>query len=137
MRECVVISAGAPESGATLLDYVDGITAESAGATSLCLQLLRVSPAARAAAHMHEGHESAAYVLQGEVVTWFGERLESHVTARAGDFVFVPAGVPHLPVNYGDEEAVAVLARSDPRSDESLVRLPELDDLPHLASPPA
>ena len=39
--------------------------------------------------------------------------LREHLTYRAGDFVYIPAGVPHLPVNTSEHEAtVAVLART-------------------------
>ena len=134
--ECVVVRGGAVATGATGLDYGLGITAESAGARALCLRVLRIPPGTRSSAHLHEGHESAAYLLEGEVVTWFGERLEQHAVVRRGDYVLIPAGVPHVAANYGSEEALAVLARSDPNAEESLVPLPELDSLPHLAAPP-
>jgi len=136
-RECVVVRGGAVETGATGLDYGAGITAESAGARAICLRAMRVPAGSRSAAHLHEGHESAAYVLEGEVVTWFGERLERHAVAGPGDFLFIPPGVPHVAVNYGSVDAFAVLARSDPDTEESVVPLPELDGLPHLDAPPA
>jgi uncharacterized RmlC-like cupin family protein len=135
--ECVVVRAGESQAGATGLDYFVGISAETAGARRLCLQLVAIPPGARASAHLHVEHESALYVLEGEVVTWYGERLERHAVTSAGDFLFVPAGVPHLPVNYGTVAARAVLARSDPHAQESVVAIPELDGLPHLARPPA
>jgi len=45
----------------------------------------------------------------------------------AGDFFYIPAGVPHLPMNTGDEPCVAVVARTDPNEQESVVLLPHLD----------
>jgi uncharacterized RmlC-like cupin family protein len=133
---CVVIRSGVAVVGATGLDYFVGVSSESAGARRLCLQLVRIPAGARSTAHLHEEHETAVYVLEGEVVTWYGDRLEEHAVSRGGDFVFIPAGLPHLPVNYGDVEAVAVIARTDPHAQESVVALPELDSLPHLVSPP-
>ena len=50
----------------------------------------------------------------------------------AGDFVHIPAGVPHLPANTSDVDVEAVLARTDPNEQESVVTLPELDGLAHL-----
>jgi uncharacterized RmlC-like cupin family protein len=135
--ECVVVRVGDSKGGATGLDYLVGISAETAGARRLCLQLVGIPPGGRASAHLHREHESALYVLEGEVVMWYGERLERHAVTRAGDFLFVPAGVAHLPANYGSVAARAVLARSDPNAQESVVALPELDALPHLARPPA
>jgi uncharacterized RmlC-like cupin family protein len=128
-----VIRAGRGERGATGLDYFAGISARNAGSTQLCLQLVRLAPGARAQAHLHEGHESALYVLSGRVGMWYGERLEEYVETRAGDFVFIPAGVPHLPFNLSAAEpAEAVVARSDPNEQEGVVPLPALDALPHL-----
>lgn len=51
---------------------------------------------------------------------------------RAGEMVYIPAGVPHLPINASaDEPVVCVVARTDPNEQESVVVLPELDALPH------
>jgi uncharacterized RmlC-like cupin family protein len=48
----------------------------------------------------------------------------------AGEFIYIPAGVPHLPVNPSRTEPVtAVIARTDPNEQESVVLLPELDAL--------
>jgi uncharacterized RmlC-like cupin family protein len=135
--KCRVIRAADPEPGDTGLDYVPGIVRETVGSERVALQLVRIPPGVRSAAHSHGEHESAAYVLDGEVVTWFGEELLEHVTARKGDFVFIPAGVPHVAANYGDTEAVALLARSDASAQESVEPLPRLDALEHLAEPPS
>jgi uncharacterized RmlC-like cupin family protein len=135
-RDCVVVPSGRVEAGETGLDYFVGISAETAGSQRLCLQLVRVPPGGRAKAHLHEAHETALYVLEGKVVTWYGDGLERHMVTGAGDFGYIPAGVPHLPVNYGDIEAIAVIARTDPGAQESVVALPELDTLAHLLEPP-
>jgi uncharacterized RmlC-like cupin family protein len=45
--------------------------------------------------------------------------------AEAGDFVYIPAGVPHQPYNPFEEPARAVLARTDPNEQESVVLLDE------------
>ena len=56
-------------------------------------------------------------MLSGEVGMWYGERLENHMVNRAGDFVYIPANVPHLPYNLSKTEpATAVVARTDPTS---------------------
>ena len=92
------------------------------------MQLLTMPPGARAKAHKHEAHETAIYVLSGEAGMWYGERLEHHMVTPAGDFVYIPANVPHLPYNRSETEPVtAVVARTDPNEQESVVLLPELD----------
>ena len=68
-------------------------------------------------------------MISGEATTYYGERLENKVETRAGDFVYVGANVPHLPVNTGSGPAVAVVARTDPNEQESVELLPHLDAL--------
>ncbi len=47
---------------------------------------------------------------------------------RAGDFVYIAANVPHLPYNLsGSEPTTAVIARTDPNEQESVILLPELE----------
>ena len=65
---------------------------------------------------------------------WWGEGLTHHDVLWAGDFVYIPAGVPHLPGNpSATEQAVAVVARTDPNEQESVVLLPHLDDVPEMS----
>jgi uncharacterized RmlC-like cupin family protein len=67
-------------------------------------------------------------VLEGKVDTWFGEELDRCITAGPGDFIYIPAGMPHLPVNRSSTQPlIVVLARTDPNDQESVVLLPELD----------
>jgi uncharacterized RmlC-like cupin family protein len=130
---CVLVRPAAAAAGATGVTYAAGISAASAGARGLCLQLASLEPGTRSCAHQHDDHESAAYVLEGEMVLWFGAELEQKVVARRGDFLYIPAGVPHLVLNPSDDEpAVAVLARTDPDAQEDVTPMPALDGLPHL-----
>jgi uncharacterized RmlC-like cupin family protein len=132
---CVLVGAAAPAQGATGVTYAAGISATSAGAAGLCLQLASLPPGARSRAHQHDDHESAAYLIAGEMVLFFGERLEHRVVAHPGDFLYIPSAVPHLVLNpSATEPAVAVLARTDPNAQEEITALPHLDDLPHLRS---
>ena len=134
-KRCVLVRAGDPAEGRTGVSYAAGISKASAGARGLCLQLAGLPPGARARAHQHDRHESAAYVIEGEMVLWFGERLEHKLVARPGDFIYIPNGVPHLVANGSDSEpAVAVLARTDPDEQEDVSELSELDALPHLVT---
>jgi uncharacterized RmlC-like cupin family protein len=93
---------------------------------------LTMEPGQRARAHMHEHHETTIYLMSGRVELWYGPRLEHHEVVEAGDFVHIPAGVPHVPANTGDQRAESIIARTDPNEQESVVLLPELDELPHL-----
>ena len=53
----------------------------------------------------------------------------------AGSFVYIPANMPHLPYNQSPTETcVAVIARTDPNEQESVVLLPELETIHPLTS---
>jgi uncharacterized RmlC-like cupin family protein len=112
------------------LAYTNGICAESVGSQNLSLHLVVIPPGAVAKAHLHE-HETAIYVLEGEVEMSYGAHLENKMVNRAGDFIYIPAGVPHKPRNTSQTvTARAVIARTDPNDEESAIMRPDLDDLP-------
>ncbi len=126
---CRLFRAGETYAGKQGFTYRAGVSAETAGARGICMVLLTIPPGGRAKAHLHQDHETAIYLLSGESHTWHGERLENHLVMRAGDMLYIPAGVPHLPVNLSDEPAVAVIARTDPNEQESVVLRPDLEAL--------
>jgi len=127
---CAVVRAGETYDGKQGLSYFAGISAETVGSSGICMHLLSMPPGARAKAHLHEAHETAIYVLSGEARTRYGEGLREEVTVKAGEFFYIPAGVPHLPANESETEpCVAVIARTDPKEQESVVLLPELDEV--------
>jgi len=121
--------------------YFAGVSAESVGSTGLCLHRSVIPPGGRAKAHRYAGQESAIYLLDGEVEMFWGDELQHSAVMRRGDFVYVPSDVPHAPVNLSDTKAAtALVARTDPNEQESVVLLPHLDELPQLLSrhaPPA
>ena len=125
-----VTQAGKEFQGKQGLSYAPGISAESVGALGIHLQIVTIPPRGRAKAHKHEGHETAIYMLSGESGVWYGENLEHHCTPRPGDYLYIPANMPHLPYNLSTtENAVALIARTDPNEQESVVLLPELDSV--------
>lgn len=123
MQECKVIRGGAGFRGKQGLDYFAGVSAETAGAKALCMHLLVMPPGAEAKPHYHEAHETAIYMLEGTTSFRHGPRLEFLDTVEAGDFVYIPAGVPHQPFNPGSGIARALIARTDPNEQESVVLL--------------
>ena len=64
-----------------------------------------------------------------EVELWSGPRLDRREVARPGDYLFVPAGVPHVAVNRSATPAVFVGARNAAAAQESVELLPDLDAL--------
>jgi uncharacterized RmlC-like cupin family protein len=127
---CRVVRGAETFRGKQGLNYFAGISAESAGATGICMHMVTIPPDARANAHLHENHETAIYVLSGEAEMWFGEKLEKHLTVQAGDYLYIPAGVPHLPANPHESiPCIGILARTDPNEQESVVLRPDLDEV--------
>ena len=124
---CTVIRRGAngTRTGRQHQTVIEGISARSAGARGLCMHLVVIGPGEQTAAHLHLGHETAIYVLSGASETWYGPGLESRLVSEAGDFLYIPAGCPHLARNLSDTEPCRVLvARTDPEEQERVVLLP-------------
>ena len=85
---------------------------------------MTIPPGGRATPHLHRNHETAIYVLAGKAGMWFGEKLNEHLIVSAGEFLYIPANMPHLPYNLSDTvPCVAVLARTDPNEQESVTPL--------------
>jgi uncharacterized RmlC-like cupin family protein len=123
VKECVVIRGGKPFSGRQGLAYFEGVSAESAGSDGICMHLLEMPPGAEALPHLHEAHETALLVLSGGARMRYGDGLSEELEVSAGDFLYIPAGMPHQPYNAGDEPCRAVIARTDPNEQESVTLL--------------
>ena len=123
MSGCRLIRGGEAFRGRQGLDYFAGVSAESAGARALCMHLLEMPPGARGRPHYHEAHETAILVLEGSAEMRHGPGLEEVMRVEAGDFIYIPPGVPHQPYNPTDRLVRAVLARTDPSEQESVVLL--------------
>src|SRR5689334_22517962 len=126
-KGCKLIRSTATFDGKQGFTYLAGVSSSTAGADGICLHMLTIPPGGRGRAHKHEHHETAIYTISGEVHTWWGDQLEEHIVSHGGDFLYIPPGVPHLPVNFGPEPAVCLIARTDPNEQESVVLLPELE----------
>jgi uncharacterized RmlC-like cupin family protein len=99
-----------------------GISGTSAGSQHLSMNLVIIPPGGAAQPHVHRGYETAIYLLQGRAETRYGPGLRKSVIHEAGDFIFIPADVPHQPVNLSETEpAHALVARNDPNEQESVV----------------
>ncbi|MBO0905525.1 cupin domain-containing protein [Jiella sonneratiae] len=134
--DCRLIRPASTYDGKQGFSYFEGIARQTAGSTGICMHLLTIPPGGRAKAHLHESHETAIYVISGVSGTWYGKDLERHAVVAAGDLFYIPAGMPHLPYNAGTEPCVAVIARTDPNEQESVVLRPDLEaKVP--ATPPA
>src|SRR5512143_1496920 len=99
-----------------------GISAATVGAKHLSMNMVIIPPGGTAQPHVHQGYETAIYLLSGRVETRYGPGLRNSIINEAGDFIFIPADVPHQPVNLSTTEAAhALVARKDPHEQESVV----------------
>ena len=125
---CRVVRAGQPYQGKQGLMYAPAISAETVGSRAIHMQLLTIPPGGRAKAHKHASHETAIYMLSGSGCMWYGHQLEHHCVLHPAEFLYIPADMPHLPYNSSKtEDAVAIISRTDPNEQESVVLLPHLD----------
>ena len=108
------------------LPYYVGISQETAGAKGLSMNLVVIPPGGSPKAHYHKDFETAIYLLKGKVETRFGENLQESKINEEGDFVFIPPGVPHKPVNLSKTEpALAIVSRNDPNEHENVIAYDE------------
>ena len=104
------------------LPYFVGVSGQTVGATGLSMHVVVIPPGARAEPHIHVGYETGIYVMQGRVETRYGEGLSQSIVSEAGDFLFVPPGVPHEAINLSTTEpARAIIARNDPAEQDKVV----------------
>ena len=115
------------------------VTTKNTGATKLWAGTVTIEPKAKTGAHHHGDLESVIYVVSGLARMRWGEHLEFVAEAGPGDFIYVPAYVPHQEINGSDDVRLhCVLARSGQQGlvvnlDITPVEVPELvrwiDDL--------
>jgi uncharacterized RmlC-like cupin family protein len=116
-----VVRSGRTERSDQGLPTFVGISDRTAGAQAISMRLIVVPPGGAAEPHSHVGFETAIYMIKGRVETRYGPGLRQAVITEMGDFLFIPAGVPHQPVNLSaSEEAIAVACRDDPRQHEDV-----------------
>lgn len=91
--------------------------------------LFVVKPGARTGIHHHGAQQTVAYVLQGVCEIRWGAHGDYAATARAGDFIHVPAYLPHMEINPSNSEPFRwVVVRST--ASPIVVNLPD-DTWPH------
>jgi len=109
-------------------DYRAGVSAETTGSQVIWLGLMALPPGGRTKAHVHEHHETALYMMSGDILElWTGDELEHFEAVRPGDFVYIPAKVLHVAVNRSAVPAVFVGSRNEATAQESMVLHPEMD----------
>lgn len=127
-RELKALRPAAEVMSTQRLPYFMGISGSTVGAQGLSMHIVVIPPGARATPHVHVGYETGIYVLEGRVCTRWGAQLEHEVISEAGDFLFVPPGVPHEAINLSDSQAArAIVARNDPAEQDKVQPWPAPD----------
>jgi uncharacterized RmlC-like cupin family protein len=98
-----------------------------------------VGPGQASADHHHGEADSGIYIVAGHPrFTFLVDGAETWIDTAPGDFVYVPAWVPHREENpSATEDAIVVVARSTP--EEIVVNLPDLwsvEGIPGAAEQP-
>lgn len=74
-----------------------------------------IRPGEITGAHHHGALESVIYIVSGHAIMRWGDRLEFITKAGPGDFLLVPAWMPHQELNASDTEDLhCALVRSGP-----------------------
>jgi uncharacterized RmlC-like cupin family protein len=89
-------SATAQTSGSLRLA---AIHADAGIASPMWGGIFVVEPGARTGIHHHGEQDTIVYVLEGSSYVRWGERGEFNATVHAGDFLHVPAWLPHQEIN--------------------------------------
>jgi uncharacterized RmlC-like cupin family protein len=66
--------------------------------------MFEVEPGARTGVHHHGQQDTIAYVLSGICDIRWGATGEFSARAKAGDFIHVPAFLPHMEINPSEHE---------------------------------
>jgi uncharacterized RmlC-like cupin family protein len=89
------------------------ISGSRTGSSHLWAGTNLIKPGARTGPHHHGALESIIYIVHGNALMRWGDRLEFITKAGPGDFFQVPPYVPHQEINASDTEDLhCVLVRS-------------------------
>jgi uncharacterized RmlC-like cupin family protein len=108
------------------------INSELSSSSHICGGVMIAQPHTASSVHHHGDQETIIYVLAGSGQVRWGRYGECSETVRPGDFVFIPAQLPHQELNPSAETVTWVVVRSGPQP--LVVNLPGFDP---IASPPA
>ena len=126
--EIIVVHPTASTGSKQGIPIFQGISGKNAGAQHISMNKIVIPPGGAAKAHKHKGYESVVYLIKGRVKTLYGPGLKKSVINEAGDFLYIPADLPHKPINMSDTEpAEAIVARTDPNEQESVAHVAEPD----------
>ena len=101
-----------------------GISADTTGASRIWMGHAVGPPGMDTGPHHHGEAETAGYIVRGTARILWGDNFEQYVDVGPGDFVFVPAYLPHIERNVSNAPCEFIIARTP---DNTVVNLPPLD----------
>ena len=119
--EVVVVRPEGEIMGRQSLPFFVGVSQSTTGARGISMNVVLIPPKGAAEPHSHRGYETAIYVIKGNIMVRHGQDLADTTFIEAGDFMYMPAFMPHQPVNLDENEpAVAIVARNDANEQENV-----------------
>ena len=103
------------------------INSDLSSSTHICGGVMIAQPHTASSVHHHGEQETIIYVLGGSGQVRWGRYGECSETVRPGDFVFIPAHLPHQELNPSSETVTWVVIRSGPQP--LVVNLPGFDPI--------
>ena len=94
------------------MERLAGIAASTTGASRIWMGRVVGNPGMDSGAHHHGEAESAIYIISGRALVCFGEGYSKCEDVGPGDFVLIPAHLPHIERNVSDKPVVLIVARS-------------------------
>jgi uncharacterized RmlC-like cupin family protein len=118
----IVVKEGVAIEAKQEIPYFVGVSTRTTGARGISMQRVVIPPGGAAKAHIHLDYETAIYIVQGQVETHYGPGLRETIINGPGDFIYIPANVPHQPRNLSETEpAIAIVARNDANEQERVI----------------
>ena len=115
--ECKVIKSDGLEveisSGS--MTRLAGVSQGLVGAEGIHLAVANIPPGCASSPHHHVNCESAIYVSKGSGRFLTGPQLETTLDIAVGDFIYVPQGSVHQPINDSLSDPLElIVARNTP-----------------------
>tara|TARA_Y100000588_G_scaffold56593_1_gene54394 strand:- start:785 stop:1183 length:399 start_codon:yes stop_codon:yes gene_type:complete len=115
--ECKVIKSDGLEveisSGS--MTRLAGVSQGLVGAEGIHLAVANIPPGCASSPHHHVNCESAIYVSKGSGRFLTGPQLETTLDIQVGDFIYVPQGSVHQPINDSLSDPLElIVARNTP-----------------------
>jgi uncharacterized RmlC-like cupin family protein len=118
------VRTATPTTTKQRVEIFRGISQATAGSRQLSMNRIVLQPGIQGLRHQHHNAETVIYVLEGQARTLIGLNGEVVVDNQAGDFLFIPAGVWHQPMNVSDRPVVAIEARADADDQSNVILAP-------------